>query len=210
MGCEGTRAPLVQGPVHHAIDMLVNTDTAMRGAFLQALKALQPLDSDQTEAYLAILALYAPSLAAHINVDNYSLNYSYLDYLHDSWYNPLGTPKPRSPRVNVDGFWPALPYHPTEPIVRLGLIKAIELVIETDLPLASYWLAAGSTFETIVIRDTHQVTRLLLTPPTPPPSHPERLWNAAHVWVVKNGAQEAWETLQEQSGSVRTTKLKRM
>jgi hypothetical protein len=210
MGCEGTRAPLVHGPVHHAIDTLVNTDATTRRAFLQDLHALQPPDSDQTEGYLALLARYIPSLAQNIVGYGFVYDFSSLDYLHDAWYNPRGLPKPRTPRMkNMDGFWPG-EYHPTEPLVRLGLIKALELAIEANLPLASYWLAAGNTFETVVLRDTHQVTRLLMTPPTPEPSHPERLWNAAHVWVVKGRQQEPWESPAGDRGSIRITKLTMM
>ena len=111
--------------------------------------------------------------------------------------------------VHINGFWPA-PYHPTEPVIRLGLIKAIELAIQENLPLTSYWIAAGDKFETLIIRDAQQVTRLIMTPPTPPPRYPERLWNAAHVWVVKRGVQEAWEQREEQRGAAIVTKLNMM
>jgi hypothetical protein len=210
MGCEGIRTTLVKGPVHQAIDALVNRDSATCQAFLHDLQALQPLDSDHTEAYLALLARYIPHLTENIVGMDYSYNYSSLDYLHDAWYNPSDTPKPRPPRVNINGFWPA-PYHPTEPVIRLGLIKAIELTIEANLPLTSYWIAAGDKFETLIVRDTQQVTRLIMTPPTPPPSRPAQLWNAAHVWVVKHGVQEEpWERLERQSGAASITKLNMM
>jgi hypothetical protein len=61
MGCEGMSATIMQGPVHHAIDELVNQDAPKRAAFLEALKGLHP-DNDCTEAYLEILKRHAPQL----------------------------------------------------------------------------------------------------------------------------------------------------
>src|SRR5262245_45012817 len=118
MGCEGMQSMILKGPVHQAVDGLVNKDTTTRAAFLAALKALQPAEHDHTQAYLEILQSYTPQLVQPIN---------YLAYLHDTWYNPQGSPPKTA--LGLDGFWSA-EYHPTEPIIRQGLIKAIELAIE--------------------------------------------------------------------------------
>jgi hypothetical protein len=208
MGCEGMFATIVKGPVHQAIDALVNQNAATRAAFLGALKTLQPPDADHTEAYLNILKDHAPQLEV---VDHPVLiRVKLLDYLHDAWYTPSDKPT-KQRRLGVAGFWPA-EHHPTEPVIRQGLIAALELATEKQLPLDSYWVATGDRVETLVLCTPLQVLRLLMTPPTPPPSHTDHLMNFADIRVIKRGKQEDWETLmaQHQSGQVITTQLKVM
>jgi hypothetical protein len=115
--------------------------------------------------------------------------------------------RPAPLRFGTAGFWP-VQYHPTEPIVRKGLIKAIELAIETNRPLDSYWIPASDRFETIVILNDQQVTRLILTPPTPPPQRPERIANSAAIWMIKRGVVEPFEDAEDTSGPVLITRLK--
>ncbi len=208
MGCEGMSTTIMKGPVHQAIDELVNQDAIKRAAFLEALKGLQP-DKDCTEAYLEILKRHAPQLEEFAPPSPFS-PVNLLDYLHDTWYNPSDEPKPRQPRFKgLNGFWPA-EYHPTEPIIRQGLIAAIELAIERSLPLDSYWLATGDRVETILICNTQQVTRMIMTPPSPPPKVPDILMNFADIRIIKRGKAAAWENPEppNQSAEIIRTKLK--
>jgi hypothetical protein len=206
MGCESIAATMVKGPVHHAIDELVK-DPVTRAKFLAELKELQP-DVDQTEKYLDILKRHAPTLVV-FKVNGTTINL--LDYLHDTWYNPRGNP----PKTELgkqwklgelQGFWLDT-YHPTEPIIRQGLIRALELANEQHLPLDSYWMANGKQFETLVIHTPHQITRILVTPPTPPPQNPRNLMNFADIRVIKRGEPADYETPENRIGQVIITKL---
>jgi hypothetical protein len=220
MGCEGMSATIVKGPVHQTIDALVNQNAATRAAFLAELKNLQPPDVDHTEQYLGILTRLMPQLA-QFPVNGSTINL--LEYLQDTWYNSQGDPpktelgklKQWGPE-GLQGFWPAR-YHPIEPIIRQGLIRALELAIEKDLPLDSYWMAdgdrlinAGDRFETLVMCTPQQITRIVMTPPSPPPRNPQNPMNFADIRVIKRGEKADFETLEppQQSGPVITTKLK--
>jgi hypothetical protein len=209
-------ATILKGPVHLAIDELVNQGASRRAAFLEALKGLQP-DADSTEAYLEILKRHAPQLRRfsppppfRSDFDEHGYDDYLLNYLHDTWYNPSDEPKPRPPRFKgLNGFWPAK-YHPTEPIIRQGLITAIELATEKGLPLDSYWIATGDKVETIILCNAQQVTRIIMTPPSPPPKFPDILMNFADIRIIKRSEKAAWEDLQpptQSSGLIRT-KLK--
>jgi hypothetical protein len=208
MGCESMSAPIVKGLVHQAIDDVVNRDAATRAAFLEDLKALQPPGEDHTDAYLGILTRHAPQLQ-EVNIPGLG-PFRLLDYLHDTWYNPQDQPT-RPPRWGANGFWPA-ELHPIEPITRQGLIAALELATEKQLPLDSYWVARGDRVETLILCAPQQVTRLLMTPPGPKPSRPDLLGNFADIRVIKWGTEEAWETLMAppQPGRLITTQLKVM
>jgi hypothetical protein len=198
-------ATILKGPVHQATDALVNQDATTRAAFLEALKALQPPDEDHTAAYLEILARHAPQLAHFVVPQLGPVNV--LNYPHDTWDNSSDRPtKPR--RSGAAGFWSAA-HHPTEPVIRQCLITAIELAIEKHLPLDSYWIAAGDRVETLVLCTPQQITRLLVTPPSPRPQNPGHLMNFADIRMIKRGELALWETLapQQQRGRVIATKL---
>lgn len=215
MGCEGMSATGLKGPVHQAIDELVNENATKRAAFLEELKGLQP-DKDCTEAYLEILKRHAPKLRQfsppppyHSDYGAYNVDYL-LKYLHDTWYNPSDELKPREPIFKgLNGFWPAK-HHPTEPLIREGLIAAIELATERNLPLDSYWIDTGDRVETIILCNTQQITRIIMTPPSPSPRFPEILMNFADIRIIKRGEKAAWEELEppNQIGEVIRTKLK--
>jgi hypothetical protein len=208
-------ATILKGPVHQAIDELVNEDATKHAAFLEALKGLEQ-DKDCTEAYLEILKSHTPKLRWFSPPPPYSSNYLddgyvdyLLDYLHDTWYNPSDEPKPRQPRFKgLNGFWP-IAYHPTEPIIRQGLIAAIELATQRSLPLESYWINTGNSIETIVICNPQQVTRIIMTPPSPPAKFPDILMNFADIRIIKHG-KAVWEDLEppNQIGGIIRTKLK--
>jgi hypothetical protein len=62
------------------------------------------------------------------------------------------------------GWWPK---EPMEALFRNGMIRAIELLREHDLPLASYWRIGKDTRRaqiTFAI-STHQITLVISTPP---------------------------------------------
>jgi hypothetical protein len=195
MPSEGIGANIIQGPVHKAIDELVNHRDATgtfdrRDSFLQALQALQPADAEHTDAYLAILQQQAGVTATQAG------------YLRQHWYNS-----------GPDSFWPAAPFHPLEPLVRQGLIKALGLAIQRNLPLESYWMPGGKdgTFEVIVTcSPMQQVTRILLTPMSPPPMDPATLLNFADIFVIKHDPVGQWEVAEPESqpGGVTITRLK--
>jgi hypothetical protein len=84
------------------------------------------------------------------------------------------------------GWWPT---EPMEALFRKGMIRAIELMREYDLPLASYWyVRKGSRHVQINFAvSSHQVTLLISTPP-PRRSEPHakavanpRVWAVGHV-----------------------------
>jgi hypothetical protein len=104
------------------------------------------------------------------------------DYLRQTWYNPRG------------GWWPE--HQPIEPIIRQSLITAIELAVERNLPLDSYWLCIGDQFQVIVACSDHQVTRLILTPPSPEEATVDRTKLTAEmpVWVIKHS--DPWEKIE--------------
>jgi len=112
-------------------------------------------------------------------------------YLAEYWYG---------------AWWPQ--HQPVMPLVRLGLIKAINVANlgKPQLPIESQWVTAGphdgpvSPFEMIVSRGEHQVTRLLLTPETPMVADPKFLEELADVWVIKRGPVGAWEV--EEAGEL--------
>ena len=102
------------------------------------------------------------------------------DYLRDHYF-----------RQGAGTFWGEnTPSKPIEPIVRLGLIKAIEEAHAHNLPLDSYWEAADtdSVFETIIICSAYQVTRLIRTPhPKAPEGYADSLMNDASIFLCKQG-----------------------
>lgn len=156
---DGILGHITKGPVHTKVDALVNHESAQgvfdkRAAFLTAL-----LNAGTVTDYLAFIEPEAGLDPADVN------------YLRATWYNPSPT-----------GWWSSL--QPIYPILRRGLIKAIQAA-GTKLLLDSYWLPApgATTVEVIVCRSTRQVTRIILTPPSPG-SMKKRLTNVP-MWVVK-------------------------
>src|SRR5262249_17512377 len=138
--------------------------------------ALQPPEQEHTAAYLELLMQPVAHGGAGISP-------LHAQYLRQYWYSP-------------DGFWPheRYPFHPTEPIIRLGLIKAIDLAVQFNLLLDSYWIAAGEIFDTLVLHSGQQITRIELTPPAPPHGDPSTLGNWADIWVAKHTIIGLWET----------------
>lgn len=92
---------------------------------------------------------------------------------------------------------------PIEPIFRKSLIEAIDLA--GDLPIETHWITVGHRnvdwrnvplgiyrpdeypFEIIMMKSEKQLTRLILTPPSPVPADVEsRYTEHSDIWVVKS------------------------
>jgi hypothetical protein len=133
-------------------------DASKREAFLNALK-------DQSQTFVQVL------------VDQVGLQESEAHYLRTYWFNPrIG-----DQRI----FWPDK--QPIEPIVRHGLIKALELAIEYVLPTDYYWISSAQQFEVYIVVSPYQVTHFILSPP--PPDGPTRaLATDASIWAIKGGS----------------------
>jgi hypothetical protein len=120
-------------------------------------------------------------------------------YLRTKWFPDVPDLPPQNPTdldltkylAAFEGSW----WQDRQPIVhviRQGLIKALEEAgydaaqkpNSAWLPIDSYWICAGDSFEVIVTRSDVQVTRLLLTPSVP--VHlPYRHSSLRNMWVIK-------------------------
>ena len=69
------------------------------------------------------------------------------------------------------GWFKQLP--PIEPVIRAGLIKAIEQSIEHQLPIDTYWVRGGEQVEVAICRSELQLTVLIMTPAIPEPELPD-------------------------------------
>lgn len=90
---------------------------------------------------------------------------------------------------------------PIAPILRQSIIEAID--VAQDLPIYSYWLPVGQRqvhpnnypadaypsedypFEVLMLRTEQQLTRIMLTPPSPIVTRPETYTEPVDIWVVK-------------------------
>jgi hypothetical protein len=69
-----------------------------------------------------------------------------------------------SQEVN-EGWWPTHPDQPVEHLLRKALIEALDVAVQKDLPVDTYWICAGDhPFEAFVCWNKRQVTLLILTP----------------------------------------------
>lgn len=125
------------------------------------------------------------------------------DYLRNVWFNQSGA-----------GLWQA--HQPIEPIVRQGLIEAIELASrdpdtqqERNLPIDSYWMCLGDQVEVVVTYSAHQVTRIILTPPIPEsPPDPSLLLDMEPILIVKRTQPAEVEHHRDPAGQWVTVRLK--
>jgi hypothetical protein len=81
------------------------------------------------------------------------------------------------------GWWPK---EPMEALFRKGMIRAIELLREHDLPLVSYWrVAKGMPHVQITFAiSAHQITLVISTPPPRVRRAGGRLVKNPRVWIV--------------------------
>jgi hypothetical protein len=145
-----------KGVIHQKVDATVNH--MEHGRFDLRAKFLAELKRARTsEDYLRLI------------IEQAGVRPDEADYMRKRFY-----------KTDPNPWWPDLP--PTYPIVRQGLIKAIEEAGDT-LPLDSYWLpgARPDVIEVIVCKSPTQVTRIFLTPPVPnadmrPRGTPKNMW----------------------------------
>jgi hypothetical protein len=167
MSSEVISGNIFKGPVHARVDALVNHQDE-HGVF------------DKREAFLTALKDWSRDYV-QILVEYTELPNDQAVYLRNTWYN-------LDPAV---GWWPE--HQPIQPIIRQGLIKAIEVAMEDpdtkkkrNLPLDSYWvLGRSDQFEVSVTWNNYQVTRLLFTPPSPRPRTRNPLPIKARIYGVR-------------------------
>jgi len=140
----------------HQLVDAVVNDPARRAGFLAGVRS-----ADTSDQY-----------CTHLRTNG--LDPRHADYLRQWWYNQ-----------GPEGFWPWL--QPIYPILKRGLIKAIEVAdVAPVLSLDSYWSPGGTQVQVFVTRSRYQVTRIILTPATPPPTTLRT--KEAPLWVVRRGS----------------------
>jgi hypothetical protein len=204
MSGDGAFVSLTKGPVHTAIEVCVNDPANYydkRQRLLEALKKLKPPEQEHIPDFLVAITEIAEVTEAAA------------DYLKNHWFT----------------WWETKQFR--EPILRLGIIRAIEVAnsnSEKILPIDFLWLNIGKAifqdkdvsielypFETYVMRSPHQVTCLLVTPPTPRPTSEEYLKAVVpgdNFWIVRDGTDRdlelGEEIITEYGNKLRTTRLK--
>lgn len=160
-------------------------DLSRRETFLSALKNPQ-------QEYVQVLVDYA------------SLTPGEANFLRQYWFNPDWA------EARSNCWWPE--HQPIEPVIRYGMIKAIELAMrdpdtgrERTLPIHSYWVCCSSQFEVTVACSQHQVTRINLTPRVPA-GLPENLTTKSPLWVIKRG--NPGEEIEQELDGVLIVRLK--
>jgi len=85
------------------------------------------------------------------------------------------------------GWWPK---EPMEALLRKGMIRAIELLREHDVPLASYWRIGKDTrrVQITFTISAHQVTLVISTPPPRVRRASGRLVVNRRVWYIAHDA----------------------
>jgi hypothetical protein len=159
----GQNDNIVRGPILQKVDQACTG--ARRAEFLAALR-------DLARDLVDVLSEFA------------SLTPSEQAYLRRYWFDPNW--------FSPDSVCWWQYYQPIAPIVRQGLIKAIELATEDDagnprspvLPVYSYWLYTGDQLEMIITRSDQQVTLVWLTP-RPPVNPPADFTADADIWVIR-------------------------
>jgi hypothetical protein len=206
MSGDGAFVNLTKGPVHTAIEVCVNDPANYydkRQRLLEALKALKPPEQEHIPDFLVAIT----EIAEVTDAAAY--------YLKNHWFT----------------WWSTKQFQ--EPILRLGIIHAIEVANsapEKILPIDFLWLNIGKQtfqgrnvsielypFETYVIRSPHQVTCLLVTPPTPRPTQEEEYLKAVvpgeNFWVVRDSTDSVLDPRGEEivtnyGNGLRTSRLK--
>jgi hypothetical protein len=160
----GISGQISKGIVHQKVDHALNH--GFRAAFLARLKTATTSDS-----YLDMLK--DQNVMGQANV----LRPEEAAYLQNTWYNQDPT---------KGWWWQAQPIYP---ILRQGLLKAIHQANQAglSLPIDSYWLpvATGDLVAVLVAVGERQVTRLIITPPSPYLDAGTR--RRVNIWEIKRG-----------------------
>ncbi len=178
MGYEGISANFAKGPVHKAMDAQLNYKDE-NGEYAKRSEILNLLSNEDNKYIDLLKTVFQVPIGA-------------ADYVAEHWYNP--NPDARQT------WWKEK--QPIEPIIRQSLIYAIKMA--KDLPIDSCWLPIGNRevhpnnysrgvfrtdefpFEVVLVRGDYQLTRLIITPPSPRPLRLELYTQPIDVWVVKS------------------------
>lgn len=178
MSDEGIPANISKGPGHVAIDFELNYQK--NGEYVRRPAIRDALANPDNE--------YVDLLRSVFHVPEWVIR-----YVQTHWYNPDIT----APEV----WWKDK--QPIEPVFRQSLIEAID--VAGDLPIDSYWITVGHRnvdwryvppgiyrtdeypFEIVLMKSETQLTRLIITPPSPRAVNvEERFTKLSDVWVVKS------------------------
>ena len=158
---EGLGGHITRGLTNQKVDLVVNAKNG--GQFHQRQAFLDAVKgAADAQAYLVVLK-------AHAKISDGEFT-----YLRDNWYDE-----------GPQGFWSWL--QPIYPILKQGLVKAIEAAGQT-LPMVTLWAPVGSQVEVVVHKSESQVSRIVLTPPTPFPATMNRT-RRTDLWVVRRGSE---------------------
>lgn len=163
---DGMIGHLSKGIVLSKIDALVNhqTGTPDRG---------QPPRFDKRAAFLDKLKEASSAIQyCQVLQDQAGVTVDQARYLNKMWYTK-------------EGWWPGKP-DATFHVVHQGLVNALELATQANLPLDSYWVPAApaGVIEVLICKSAHQVTRIILTPSTTEGPDQERPIRR-NMWVIK-------------------------
>jgi hypothetical protein len=168
-----------KGIVHEKVDRLLNSPKTnpTRQAFIDAIQ-------DWSKDYLEVLEMMAGVTKREI------------EYLREYWFDPNWAD------LHSECWWRE--HQPIEPIVRQGLITAIDVATrdpetgaERPEPLAvdSYHIyGERNHFESLVTWTDKQVTRIVLTPPHPQDAKVAPREGSACIKVIKREVVKEGET----------------
>ncbi len=175
---EGIPANIIKGPGTAAIDNALNYQE--NGQYVRRASIREALTNPANQ-YVDLLrsVFHMPEASAR--------------YVTRHWYNP---------DLNAPELW-WKDKQPIEPMIRQSIIEAIDLA--EDLPIDTYWMSIGSRnvdwrnvplgiyrtdeypFEIILTKSDKQLTRLMVTPPSPRAQNIEgRFTVPSNIWVVKS------------------------
>jgi hypothetical protein len=160
---------IAKGPLCYYLDALSRGTTSVEK--LSALrKAIQDLSDNGYNEFVKVFREHVFDEFKELTPDRKT---AIVDYLVTNWFN------------EESGWWPHL--QPIEPVLCLGLIKALDISIQEALPIDSYWVVIDEGFELTVSQSPQQVTLLIMTP-QPPRPRAHGVWSPhdTKIWVVKD------------------------
>lgn len=158
---DGMIGHLSKGIVLSKIDALVNhTGTG------------QPRFDKRAEFLTALKAASDAIAYCQVLRDQAGVTADQANYLNKKWYTS-------------EGWWPGKP-DATFHVVHQGLVNALELATQANLPLDSYWVPAApaGVIEVLICKSAQQVTRIIFTPSTTEGPNQERPIGR-NMWVIK-------------------------